>query len=101
LALAEGAQARDQIMRYLNWFLGNTRYQQRALKVSIRGKDRRDLSQAVFPVGKLPGCCVAGGPLSLPASEVGKLKRWFGQLRPLAGCKSGIEFRHLLHEDSD
>src|SRR5262249_13215965 len=98
-AMAQGAQARDQIVRYLDWFLRNTRCQLCALKLSSGPKDRRGPPQTVLPVGKLRRRCVAGGPSSLPAGEIGKPKRWFGQLCLPTGCKSGIEFGHLLHEN--
>src|SRR5262249_45170853 len=98
-AVAQRAQAREEIIRYLDWFLRNTRCQLCALKLSIGPKDRWGLPQTVLPVGKLRRCCVAGGPSSLPASEVAKPKRWFGQLCLPVGCKGGIEFGHLFDEN--
>src|SRR5262245_55754238 len=84
----------------MNWLLGSALAEQCAFNVTIRAKYRRGLSQALFPLGDLPVCRTARGPPALPAREVRKLKRWFGQLHWLTGCKSGIELRDLLHEDS-
>src|SRR5215470_12688202 len=58
-------------------------------------------AQVLLPIGKLPDGGIAHGPPALPAREIGKLKRRFGQLRISAGRKGGIELRELLKEDAD
>src|SRR5436309_7862667 len=55
----------------------------------------------LLPVGELPGCCTAGGPPTLPAREVGKLKRRLRQTPLSAGHKSRIKLRDLLEEHTN